>query len=251
MSSRQTNTRTNRQKHHTFIKGISDNMLNELLHRASDGILQKDIQKVIQPDIRVRVKLDTIYNRVQNKISLYIFFVKNGQELGHISFHMFPNDNSVRGDVGIFHIQNTSNGKRPLLVEELGNRIFLSIGNSGGSGITLIMKECGMKAIGVLNRYLNPDNDEESLSLRHDISKKRMIPHTYFSIILRSFSEKKITPANTRKFRKNQRFSSTPSNKISKAQPCTRNSRNVSKLPTTQSSSPLNENNRSVSRRKD
>lgn len=117
MSSRQ-NTRNNRSTHRTFYQEISKSMLNELLHRASSGMLRQDIQSSIGSSIQVYVKLATRYEGIPKKISLYIIFKKQNIELGHVSFHMFPNDNLIKGDIGILHIRNISDGKRPLKINK-------------------------------------------------------------------------------------------------------------------------------------
>jgi hypothetical protein len=200
MSSRK-NTRNNRSTHKLFFQTITSDMLNELMNRVSDGVLRNDIQNVIGTSFFVIITLSDMYQQEKNKLSLYITFYKkldgqkNMKKLGYISFHMFPNDNKIPGEIGILHIRNISDGQRPLLVRKNNqtNKITLSISNNGGSGLLPVMKECGNKAISVLNQYVNPDEQLEPLSLVNHRTTLGNVWNPYVDIIEKAFDEQPST----------------------------------------------------------
>lgn len=184
-------------------------MLNEFFNRLSDGVLRRDIQQALDSSFFVNTNTSETFSGENDKFSAYIKFYKKvpGQktllELGHLTFHMFPNENNIPGEIGILHIQNTSNGKRPLLVTENSqtHEIALSISNNGGTGLTPIMKKCGEKAISVINRYLNPDEQSEPLSLLNHRTTISDIWNPNVDIVESAFAAQKISFSTTQRLR--------------------------------------------------
>ena len=179
-------------------------MFNELLHRASQGVLQNDIQHVIpqNTNIHIRVELDLTKT---NDVSLYIKFniYPKRTEIGHVSFHLYPDNPDYRNSIGILHVQNKASGKKPFRIQKRKTRkqIHLSLNSHNGIRLTNLVTMCTNHVLDILNRYLNPDEQHEPFSLLHSRTKKGVQQHPYFQIVFSSLQTKRIQFANTRKVR--------------------------------------------------
>ena len=217
MSSRQTNTcnnRNNRKTHRLFFEEISESMLSELLHRADTNILKNDILQVIRdPSLTINTR---VHKNEDDEVSLYIFYKIHNKDIGHISFHMFPNMNGIKKEIGILHIQNTSQGERPFRIVKESKNIVITISNQGGVNLTSTMKEYGLKTLDVLNKYLRTDKDNEPLSLFHPLTKRGKTRHKYLHTILQAFHKRGIRVAKTQKLRSRHASSSSSKKLLNK-----------------------------------
>jgi hypothetical protein len=178
------------ETHNSFFKFITKSKLNELLKRAdeSTSYLAQDINNALN---------DTGYRsetRISNNCDIIINFYNNHspKRIGHITFHIYPKDNTLSNKskmFGRFHIQNSRNRniKYPFKLNTIKNpdrnlSLIMSINNSIYQPQSL--KVCEGAFFQVISKYFDLYSN---ISLDHKLTNYRYNTHTCLNTITSRF----------------------------------------------------------------
>jgi hypothetical protein len=167
----------NANTHDIFFKFLTRKKLKELLLRA----VETDGKKVLEDDINHRLQgktnviAQTRISPINNKnsthttkryypCSLYINFMDDNIQIGHITFHFSPTNPGHSSYAGRIHPVNNNENRRNMRnftfkFNKLVNSVRMSLAPTSIQ-MNSKLEPCINTAIEVLNEYFNPKNTE-------------------------------------------------------------------------------------------
>jgi hypothetical protein len=185
------------ESHNLFFKVIDTDTLTELYRRAdtTTNILQNDINSRLVSTYRTEV-------HINNSCHIFINFLRNNINIGHISLHITAKDKSLSfksQEIGRFHAVNElpPYEKYIFKLNTNDNKPFFSYHK--GKRIKTELKNILDISINVLNDYFNPAS---SISL--NIQPTGNYIHKCSGIVSKTIRIKKSKSSSTIKLTKNQ-----------------------------------------------
>lgn len=181
--------------HDIFFRVITQKKMNELLNRADPST------RFLENEINARLVGSVCRTRIGGDCSIYVtYYSNNGEEIGHISLHLFPdNKNMRRYKVGRLHAKNAANMNR---------RHTMRVTNTnGGTSLRLnivryptvirpVFMACIRPTLDILNEYFDIQSPH---SLQHALTENISNKHRCFETIRIKMSSSKTPLRTTRK----------------------------------------------------
>jgi hypothetical protein len=187
------------QTHDLFFQIITRKKLNELLNRADKRT--KYLETQINNNLNNAKCIVRLSNQ-GNYCDLYIeFFDLNEKRIGHVSFHIEPENKNINPENGRFHGKNnkkhftyTLKFQKFKRAKNFNDYLIMYFNSKIHSSE---FEECLKTTLTILNEYFNPDS---KLYLKHKMTKISNETHACFEKIEKQMSSKfKTTLKNTRK----------------------------------------------------
>lgn len=183
-----------------FFECLSDDFLNTLLHRVSDGSLINHIStKILENNIKIETKTDI---NDKHGPSIYVIFYENNYKICHLSIHLCPNtwNSTSKGPLHIVNNTYLHTTRRIRINHRENGSILFKLGTIVGNN------PLGVKAnkyckyvLKVLNSYFNP---KSKYYLGKDIINTS---HSNLNMIVRkknNYIQRLGSPNTTRKMRR-------------------------------------------------
>jgi hypothetical protein len=181
--------------HDIFFRVITQKKMNELLHRADPST------RFLENEINMLLVGAVCKTRIGGDCSIYInYFSNNGEEIGHISLHIIPENKTMRRyKVGRLHAKNASN---------INRRHTMRVTNTnGGTSMRLnivryptiirpAFMDCIRPTLDILNDYFDIHSQR---SLQYALTENISNKHRCFDIIRMKMSSSKTPLRTTRK----------------------------------------------------